>query len=81
VTIRLRTLYFDRTTEEDRLQEYLKAIDLLTISPENRLIKEVQDKDQIISYKLQEKDDALTTLSDQVMRLTAEVQELKRDKN
>lgn len=28
---------YDRTTEEDRLQEYLKAIDLLTINPENRL--------------------------------------------
>jgi integrase len=30
-------LNYDRTTEEDRLQEYLKAIDLLTINPENRL--------------------------------------------
>jgi integrase len=28
---------YDRTTPEDRLQEYLKAIDLLTINPENRL--------------------------------------------
>lgn len=28
---------YDRTSEEDRLQEYLKAIDLLTINPENRL--------------------------------------------
>ena len=28
---------YDRTTEEDRLQEYLKAIDLLTINLENRL--------------------------------------------
>lgn len=28
---------YDRTTEEDRLQEYLKAVDLLTINPENRL--------------------------------------------
>jgi integrase len=28
---------YDRTTEEDRLQEYLKAADLLTINPENRL--------------------------------------------
>jgi integrase len=28
---------YDRTTIEDRLQEYLKAVDLLTINPENRL--------------------------------------------
>lgn len=28
---------YDRTTEEDRLEEYLKALDLLTINPENRL--------------------------------------------
>jgi integrase len=28
---------YDRTSEEDRLQEYLKAVDLLTINSENRL--------------------------------------------
>lgn len=28
---------YDRTPEEDRLQEYLKAVDLLTINSENRL--------------------------------------------
>lgn len=28
---------YDRTTSEDRLQEYLKALDLLTINQENRL--------------------------------------------
>ena len=71
---------YDRTSEDDRLQEYLKAMDLLTISPENRLRKEIYDKDQIINHKLQEKDDALVTLSDQVMKLMAEVQELKQKK-
>ena len=71
---------YDRTSEDDRLQEYLKAMDLLTISPENRLRKEIHDKDQIINHKLQEKDDALVTLSDQVMKLMAEVQELKQKK-
>ena len=35
---------YDRTSIEDRLSEYLKAVDLLTISPENRLRKEIQDK-------------------------------------
>jgi integrase len=34
---------YDRTSEEDRLQEYLKAVDLLTINPENRLKQENQD--------------------------------------
>ena len=71
---------YDRTSEEDRLQEYLKAIDLLTISPENRLRKEIQDKNQIINHKLQEKDGALVSLSDQVMKLMSEVQELKKQK-
>jgi hypothetical protein len=71
---------YDRTSEEDRLQEYLKAVDLLTISPESRLRREVQDKDEIINHKLQEKDDALVTLSDQVMKLMEEVQELKQNK-
>jgi integrase len=32
---------YDRTTEEDRLQEYLKAVDLLTINPENRLKRKI----------------------------------------
>jgi integrase len=72
---------YDRTSDEDRLSEYAKVIDLLTISPENKLRKEVREKEQIINHKLQEKDDALTTLSDQVMRLMEEVQELKRNKN
>ena len=71
---------YDRTSEEDRLQEFLKSVDLLTLSSENRLRKEIQDKDQIINHKLQEKDDALVTLSDQVMKLMVEVQELKQKK-
>lgn len=33
---------YDRTTVEDRLQEYLKAVDLLTISNENRLQQKVE---------------------------------------
>lgn len=34
---------YDRTSEEDRLAEYAKAIDLLTISPEHRLKKKVSE--------------------------------------
>lgn len=32
---------YDRTTEEDRLQEYLKSVDLLTINSENRLKRKI----------------------------------------
>jgi integrase len=32
---------YDRTTEEDRLLEYLKAVDLLTINSENRLKRKI----------------------------------------
>lgn len=34
--------YYDRTNEDDRFQEYLKAVNLLTISEEYRLKKEVE---------------------------------------
>jgi integrase len=46
---------YDRTTEDDRLQEYLKAMDLLTISPENRLRKQVAEQGYTIQHKLAEK--------------------------
>ncbi len=72
---------YDRTSEEDRLSEYKKVIDLLAISPEDKLRKEVQDKDQIINHKLVEKDEALVALSDQVMKLMEEVQELKKSRS
>ena len=47
---------YDRTTEEDRLAEYLKAMDLLTISPENRLRKQIAEQEHTIQHKLTEKD-------------------------
>jgi integrase len=47
---------YDRTTEEDRLQEYLKAMDLLTISPENRLRKQVAEQEHTIQVRMAEKD-------------------------
>jgi integrase len=47
---------YDRTSVEDRLAEYLKAIDLLTISPENRLRKQVAEQERTIQHKLTEKD-------------------------
>lgn len=57
---------YDRTTEEDRLAEYLKAVDLLTVSPENRLRKQVEENEHIISHKLQEKDQQIARLSKQI---------------
>jgi integrase len=36
-------IHYDRTSEEDRLMEYLKAVDLLTIDPKQRLEKENQE--------------------------------------
>lgn len=85
--------------EQDRLMEYLKAVDYLTINEENRLkikVEELtaktQSNEHIIKRNLQEKEeeiqqlmqndkvkeDALATLSDQVMTLMIEVQELKK---
>jgi hypothetical protein len=45
-----------RTAEEDRLFEYLKAMDLSTISPENRLRKQVAEQEYTIQHKLAAKD-------------------------
>jgi integrase len=47
---------YDRTAEEDRLFEYLKAMDLLTTSPENRLRKQIAEQEFTIQHKLAEKD-------------------------
>jgi hypothetical protein len=74
-----------KPTEHDVLEDYLKAIPLLTLGGDNvvleKQIKELTEKtnsnDHLLKAKLQEKDDALTTLSDQVMKLKAEVLELK----
>ncbi len=74
-----------KPTEREVLEDYLKAIPLLTINGENlvlqkqiqELAEKTKDNDYLLRAKLLEKDDALTNLSDQVMKLMAEVQELK----
>jgi len=73
--------------EKEVMEDYLKAIDSLTINTTNnnkhleKEIDELREKNEnnehIIKSKLQEKDDALITLSDQVMRLMQEVQQMK----
>ncbi|MGH9987124.1 MAG: hypothetical protein ACRD8W_24520, partial [Nitrososphaeraceae archaeon] len=54
--------HYDRTTEEDRLQEYMKAIDLLTISPENRLRKQVAEQEHTIQVQMAQKDNEIAML-------------------
>lgn len=74
-----------RPTEREVLEDYLKAVPLLTINGDNTVLqKQVEEltektnnNDYLLRDKLQEKDDALTTLSDQVTKLMSEVQELK----
>ena len=75
-----------KSTEREVLDDYLKAVPLLAINRESlvlqKQIKELTDKttnnDYLVNAKLQEKDDALATLSDQVMKLMIEMQELKK---
>lgn len=45
---------YDRTTEEDRLQEYLKSVDLLTINPENRLKTKIYEMETERSEQLEQ---------------------------
>jgi len=77
-----------RPTENELLEDYLKIIDLLTIRTDgSTLRKEIidlkeknNDYDILIMTKLQEKEDAINTLSDQVIKLTKEMQELREKK-
>jgi hypothetical protein len=75
-----------RATENELLEDYLKSADNLAIDVESsNLRKQIDDltsnaqtNEYVITAKLQEKDDALTILSDQVMKLMEEVQDLKK---
>jgi len=75
-----------KPTEREVLDDYIKALPLLTINGNSHVLqKQVQElaektnsNDYLLKAKLQEKDDALVTLSDQVMKLMEEVQELKK---
>jgi hypothetical protein len=90
-----------RATEGELLEDYLKAIDFLTISNENRLQKQMQDvveqskiNNDIVKSQLYEKEqaitnlternssttDAIAALSDQVLKLTKEIEMLKKNK-
>ena len=73
-----------KPTEQMLLADYAKAVPLLTINTNNndkQLSEKINDlterNEYLIKAKLQEKDDVLIALSDQVMKLTAEVAELE----
>ena len=68
---------YDRTTEEERLAEYLKAMELLTISPENRLRKQVAEQDYTIQTRMKEKDEQIQKLMQQMVELKETQDEMK----
>jgi integrase len=79
-----------RPTEQELLEDYLKAISVLSINKDNnnviieKEIKELKEKNEnneyIIQSKIQERDDAIMNLSDQVMKLMNEINELKNQR-
>lgn len=79
-----------KPSQNELLQDYLKAVDVLTVNAgkDNSILqKEVEklketneNNEHIIKSKLQERDDAIVALSDQVMRLMKEMDEIKHRK-
>ncbi len=79
-----------KPSQKKLLKDYLKAINVLTINKDNnnalieKEIKELKEKNEnneyIIQSKLQERDDAIMNLSDQVMKLMNEINELKNQR-
>ena len=91
-TIGVSDCYY-KPSEKEILEDYLKAISVLTINKNNdnnstiieKEIKELKEKNEnneyIIQSKLQERDDAITALSDQVMCLIEEINKLKNQRS
>jgi predicted ribosome quality control (RQC) complex YloA/Tae2 family protein len=67
---------YDRTPVHNRLSEYLKAIELLTISPENILRKKLAESEMTINTKLAQKDKQISALERQMRQYRKEVQML-----
>ena len=88
-TIGISNSYY-KPSEREILDDYLKAINILTINKNNnnaiieKEIKELKEKNEnneyIIKSKIQERDDAIVNLSDQVMKLMNEINEIKKSK-
>jgi hypothetical protein len=75
--------HYFKPGENDVLQEYLKAVDYLTINEENRLkikvgelIEKSKDNEYIINAKLQEKDEQLKAVNHQVNMMQSQMQAL-----
>jgi hypothetical protein len=73
-----------RPTEEELLNDYLKAISCLTISDENRLQEQVnelsektKDNDHVVKAKLQEKDEELKNLKEMMLSIQQEQKEMR----
>src|SRR5206468_953677 len=75
--------HYFKPGENDVLQEYLKAVDYLTINEENRLkikvgelIEKSKNNEYIIKSKLQEKDEQLKAVNHQVNMMQSQMQAL-----
>jgi hypothetical protein len=75
-----------KPTENEILYDYVNAVSLLSVYPNNEKdlenkVKELSERNEnneyLIKSKLQEKDDALSVLSDKVTQLMEEVNKLK----
>lgn len=75
-----------KPTEKEILGDYLHAVELLSIYTNNskeleNQVKELcvrnENNESLIRAKLRERDDALSSLSDKIMKLTVEIEELK----
>jgi hypothetical protein len=80
-----------KPTQKEILDDYLKAVEVLSINSKkdnslllqreiDKLKERNEDNEHIIRSKLQERDDSIVVLSDQVMKLIKEVEELRRNR-
>jgi integrase len=86
-TIGVSDCYY-KPSEKEILGDYLKAVNILTINKNNnnlileKEVEELKEKNEnneyLIKSKLQERDDAITALSDQVVELIKEINNLKQ---
>jgi hypothetical protein len=74
--------WYYRPTPNDLLEEFLKAVDLLTINEENRLRKKVEvlkaERDEIdmLKGRVQQKDDRLSVVEKQMKSLVSTLSKL-----
>jgi integrase len=69
---------YDRTPEHERLVEYMKAVELLTISPENRLRKQLAESEMTVNMKLAELRNENVQIKKQLDDIIAGIQDSTR---